>query len=79
MPENISVHELAVGQQGEIIDLLGQSESVVRLGEIGLHAGASLTMMCAGATCIVRLGGSKLCLRTVDVDVRVRPDEPSRR
>ena len=76
MQDNISVHDLEVGQRAQITHLVGRTESLVRLGEIGFRAGAAITMVRTGPACIVRLGATKLCIRPVDVDVRVRPNEP---
>lgn len=76
MQDSISVHELAVGQRAQITHLVGPAESLVRLGEIGFHAGVPITMVRTGPACVVRLGASKVCIRPADVDVRVRPNEP---
>ncbi len=76
MQESISVHELEVGQRGQITHLVGRTESLVRLGEIGFRTGAPITMVRTGPACVVRLGVTKFCIRPADVDVRVRPNEP---
>jgi Fe2+ transport system protein FeoA len=42
------------------------------LHELGLHAGARIEVVQSGTPCIVRIGGSKLCLREgADVTVLV--------
>ena len=70
----IPLQQLANGQTAEVAQLVGHADSVSRLGAIGIRAGANIQMVRSGRACIVRVGGSKLCLRPSQyVDVLVRP------
>ena len=61
---------LACGQVAEVRELVGAPERVRRLEELGLRAGARIEIVRGGSPCIIRLGGSKLCVRE-DEQVRV--------
>jgi Fe2+ transport system protein FeoA len=63
MLEWIPLQQLACGERAEVAALRGKSDFVSRLYEIGLHVGASLQMVQSGHTCVVRVCGTKLCLR----------------
>jgi Fe2+ transport system protein FeoA len=58
---------LTTGQQARIDQLLGCADDVQRLREMGITPGASLEMVQPGSPCIVRLSGSKLCLRDANL------------
>lgn len=51
------------GEIASIRQVVGASEQVRRLEELGLRHGVRLEMLRGGPTCIVRVGSSKLCLR----------------
>jgi ferrous iron transport protein A len=64
-----SVHHLmplsrvSAGQRANVAEVIGRSDQVQRLKELGFHSGAALEMVSAGSPCIVRLSGNKLCIR----------------
>jgi ferrous iron transport protein A len=59
----IPLDRLANGQRGVIADVVGRSEHVQRLKELGLRQGVELEMIRAGSPCMVRLQGHTLCIR----------------
>jgi len=72
--EFIPLNLLAPGQQAEVAQIIGQSDEVHRLHELGLRGGAAVEMIQSGSPCIIRLAGQKLCLRADElVSVLVRP------
>ena len=74
----VPIHFLQPGQTGRIDQLLGSRDDVHRLHELGFRSGASVEMVQSGATCIVKLCGSKFCLRAgecLGVLVQVQPGE----
>lgn len=77
----MSVHELIplqmvrAGRFGRIEELFGDRDHVHRLEEMGLRRGADFEVLKSGTPCIVRIGGSKLCIRDADLfGVLVRPE-----
>jgi Fe2+ transport system protein FeoA len=66
MPELMPLTALHSGQFAEIGQLLGPTEQVRRLEELGLRAGARLEMISTGSPCIVRVEGSRICFRHDD-------------
>ena len=65
---------LAAGQAARVDQLLGSPGDVHRLQEMGLRHGAWIEMVQPGSPCIVRLDGSKLCLRDANLfQVLVQP------
>jgi ferrous iron transport protein A len=63
---------LPIGEVASIADVVGEPHHIQRLHELGLHAGATIEVVQSGTPCIVRVGGSKLCLREgADVTVLV--------
>ena len=66
---------LRAGQSAVVEAVLGASEQVHRLRELGLRAGANIRMIQPGNPCLVRLGGQRLALRSADLDgILVRPE-----
>lgn len=59
----IPLNLLRVGQTATIGQVLGRSEHVRRLEEMGLRGGAQVEMLQSGSPCIVRLAGHKMCFR----------------
>jgi Fe2+ transport system protein FeoA len=54
---------LQAGDFGEIHSVVGAPELVRHLAELGLRQGSHLEMIQQGATCILRINGTKLCVR----------------
>lgn len=54
---------LQPGQRARIEQVVGWSELVRRLGEMGLRDGARVEMVRPGTPCMIRLGNQKLGLR----------------
>jgi Fe2+ transport system protein FeoA len=73
----IPVTRLAAGQSARVSRLVGQPEDVHRLEEFGLRRGARIQMFRPGNPCILRLSGSKVCLRSDQLlDILVTPFPP---
>jgi Fe2+ transport system protein FeoA len=74
MYDMIPLWALAPGQTGRISEILGDPLQVHRLNELGLHPGSMVEMVQAGAPCIIRMSGNKLCFRqNAGLNVLVRP------
>ena len=54
---------LRAGEFGQIQSVVGTVELVRHLAELGLREGSHLEMVQQGATCILRIDGTKLCVR----------------
>ncbi len=67
------VGDLLPGQAADITEIVGHPDSVSRLYEIGIRVGVPLEMMQSGKVCVVRVTGTKLCLRPRGVKVLVQP------
>jgi ferrous iron transport protein A len=66
---------LSAGQTAVVDSVVGFSDEVHRLREIGLRDGATVQMIRPGNPCLVRLGGQKLGLRSDALaSVLVRPE-----
>lgn len=63
MHDLVPLKYLAAGQSGLVENVLGGSDHVHRMHELGLREGAEIEMMRCGSPCIVRLGEQRLCLR----------------
>jgi len=73
----IPLHQLPAGQSACISRILGQPDQVHRLQEFGLRGGTKIEMFRPGNPCIIRLAGSKVCLRADDLlRVLVEPTLP---
>jgi ferrous iron transport protein A len=70
MPDLMPLAVLRRGQIAEVGQLVGAPEQVRRFEELGLRTGARLEMIRNGAPCIIRVEGSKLCVRE-DANSRV--------
>ena len=66
MVDFVPLHKLSVGQPAEILDIMGDPRRVHRLHEFGLHGGTHIQMFRPGNPCIIRMAGSKVCLRMDD-------------
>jgi len=63
MPDLIPIASLLPGQVAEVRQVVGRTEQIRRLEELGVRDGATLEVVRAGTPCIVRVGGTKLCFR----------------
>lgn len=69
---------LADGNLARVGSILGQSDEVHRLRELGFCDGAMVEMVQAGSPCIIRLDGQKLCFRfDSSVNILVHPESRS--
>ena len=57
---------LAEGERGVVIEVEGRSNLIVRLEEMGLHAGARIRMIQAGSPCILEIHDQRYSLRFDD-------------
>jgi Fe2+ transport system protein FeoA len=70
----IPLKQLLVGQSARIARVLGHPDQVHQLAEFGLRGGTKIEMFRRGNPCIIRLAGSKVCLRADDLlSVLVEP------
>ena len=70
----IPLKHLPVGHCARITRVLGPPDHVHQLAEFGLRGGTKIEMFRRGNPCIIRLAGSKVCLRADDLlDVLVEP------
>lgn len=74
MDDLIPLRLLETGQKATIGQLIGRTDEVHRLEELGLRRGATVEMVQPGSPCIIRHSGHKLCFRdceTLNVLVQV--------
>lgn len=68
---------LTAGAAGEIAEIVGRSDHVHRLREMGLAAGVRVEVVQSGSPCIIRVNGHRLCFRDCEtMGVLVRTAEP---
>jgi Fe2+ transport system protein FeoA len=63
MDELIPLDCLKTGQLAEVSRLVGPVDHVHRLEEFGLYDGVRIEMFRPGNPCILRMAGSKFCMR----------------
>jgi Fe2+ transport system protein FeoA len=74
MVDFIPLHKLGIGQPAEILGMTGDPRRVHRLHEFGLRDGTQIQMFRPGNPCIIRMAGSKVCVRMDDsLQVMVKP------
>jgi ferrous iron transport protein A len=72
--KTIPIRQLPTGCSAVIHRIKGHPDNIHRLEEFGLRGGSRIEMFRPGNPCIIRLGGSKICLRAGElVDVLVEP------
>lgn len=54
---------LQAGEWAQVAEVLGDSQCVTRLAELGLRAGARIQMLQPGSPCLIRIEGARLGLR----------------
>ncbi len=76
--KSVPLSSLIPGQSAHVRRISGQADHVHRLEEFGLRGGTRIQMFRPGNPCIVRLVGSKVCLRADDLlRILVEPDGAS--
>jgi len=74
----IPLNRLPAGETALIAEVIGRSDQVQRIKELGFHDGVEITMVQSGSPCIVRLGGQTLCIRANELlNVLVRSGVPA--
>jgi len=63
MPDLIPIASLLPGQVAEVRQVVGRTDQIRRLGELGVRDGVLLEVVRAGTPCVVRMGGTKFCFR----------------
>jgi ferrous iron transport protein A len=66
VPNLMPLALLRPGQTACIDHVLGRSDEVHRLNELGMRAGTVVEMVQSGSPCIVKLGGAKVCFRSCE-------------
>jgi ferrous iron transport protein A len=66
MPDTLPLQLLSCGQRARIDQLVGRPDEVHRLQELGMRVGMPIEMLQSGATCIVKLDGTRLAFRDHD-------------
>jgi ferrous iron transport protein A len=66
MPDTLPLSFLPTGQCGRIDQLVGRPDEIHRLQELGMRIGTPIEMLQSGATCIVKLDGTRLAFRDHD-------------
>jgi ferrous iron transport protein A len=65
---------LRAGEHAEVVDVSGEPQLVCRMAELGLRAGTRIQMVQAGQTCMLQVGGCRLCIRGDDsMQIFVQP------
>jgi ferrous iron transport protein A len=65
---------LRAGEWAEVHEVSGQDAWVSRLAELGIRQGCRVQVVQPGATCLLDVGGCKLCLRSGECSqILVRP------
>lgn len=73
----IPLERLASGQRAVVQRIEGRAADAHRLAEFGLRLGTTIEMFRPGKTCILRLGGSKVCVRANgSITIFVAPIDP---
>jgi ferrous iron transport protein A len=62
----ILLQRLPRGHSAHVARIVGPAEDVHRLEEFGLRPGTKVKMFRRGSPCILRVAGSKICLRLED-------------
>ena len=78
-PRSRAVHvaRLQAGQGGLIRRILGSPDDVHRLEEFGLRRGVRIEMFRPGNPCILRIAGTKVCVRCdARLTLMVVPEPP---
>ena len=74
MHDPIPLNRLRAGETALIVEIVGRSDQVQRIKELGLHDGVEFTMVRSGSPCIIRIAGQTLCIRANELlNVLVRP------
>ena len=70
----IPLSMLAAGLTAQVVEIMGGTEQVQRIKELGLRHGSELQMVRSGSPCIVRLAGQTFCFRGAEMlSVLVQP------
>ena len=67
--QKLPLELLEAGEQGVVVDVGGRPELVVRLEEMGLHAGARVCMIRPGSPCILEVNNQRFSFRFDDSTV----------
>ena len=74
MVDFVPLNQLDSGQPAEISDVKGEPLHVHRLHEFGLRRGTKIQMFRPGNPCIIRMAGSKVCVRIDNsLQIMVKP------
>ena len=64
----VPLSQLRCKEQGVIVDVDAAPIENARLAEMGLTVGSDVQVLCGGRTRLFRVGGSRLSLRSDDLD-----------
>jgi ferrous iron transport protein A len=71
---------LRAGEFADVTEVTGEPTWIGRMAELGLRAGSRLQVIQGGSPCLVKVNGSRLCLRgeqAMQILVQVVPPEPA--
>jgi ferrous iron transport protein A len=78
MANLVPLSRLRAGETGIVAEVVGRSDQVQRIKELGMQDGVEITMVRSGSPCIIRLAGNALCIRANGLlNVLVRPAVPA--
>jgi ferrous iron transport protein A len=66
-PRLMPLNRMNSGQRAVLSEVVGRSDQVQRLKELGFRSGVDLEMVRSGSPCIVRLQGHTMCIRGNDL------------
>ena len=73
----VPLNRLRTGETALIVEVVGRSDQVQRIKELGLRDGTAISMVRSGSPCIIRLAGQTLCIRANELlNVLVEPAVP---
>jgi Fe2+ transport system protein FeoA len=76
----LPLESVRAGEWADIAEVTGEPSWVGRMAELGLRAGARVQVVQGGSPCLIKVNGSRLCLRgeqAMQILVRVLALEPA--
>ena len=64
--QTLPIELMGAGEHGNVVDVYGPSDLIVRLEELGLHEGTRIRMIRPGSPCIIEINHQRFSLRFDD-------------